>query len=67
MVNLLLNSKLNSSRALRFALVTLSALPLLAYAQSTSAPGQLKAEVTPEVYHDHSASLRGIMHLSGMV
>ena len=53
----------SSRRTLQLALVTMAALPLLASAQNTSAPGQQNAQVTAAVYHDHSPNLRGVMPL----
>ncbi|MDP9108049.1 MAG: hypothetical protein M3N23_03135, partial [Pseudomonadota bacterium] len=54
---------LNSRRVLRLAIVSAIAMPWIASAQNAAAPGQQRAEVTPETYHDHSPSLRGIMPL----
>ena len=54
---------LKSRRVLRLAIVSAIAMPWIASAQNAAAPGQQRAEVTPETYHDHSPSLRGIMPL----
>lgn len=60
---MMLKSMSKPNRTLQMALVALSALPLLASAQSATAPGQQKAQITAEVYHDHSPSLRGVTPL----